>query len=365
MRYQEKRGLCDAATLALQRGLCSRKESAGSLQAKAFRSRQGERDVSTISLWAIPLALFGADAASLVCEMANVDVGVVKTGQRLCRQFTLTNHGNQTVEIIGASAACGCLKPTFSRMVLAPGEQSDLRVEVNTLTQPAGPKIWPVRVVYRLGKETHELNVSIRARLIEEITIRPPRLAFHACGLLKHVLIVQDRRDSPLRIMRIESSAPFLKAGDVTEIEPGTYRVPLILSEACPPGRRDEVVCIYTNDTGYGELRIPVEIDKRAKRRVTAYPNRVHFLASRGNPALSRIVALRSDDDQPIAIEKVIPDHQAISCRWSTASAPGCCRPDFHRSTRDKRIRLGCKNPRSAQTTGSNGSDHSGSAGMA
>src|SRR5262245_9575878 len=70
-----------------------------------------------------------------------VKLGEACTGTPLRQLFTFTNHGPNTVSIYRLEAACGCMTPRLDRQVYRSGESGSFVLEVNTLTQPAGPNI--------------------------------------------------------------------------------------------------------------------------------------------------------------------------------------------------------------------------------
>src|SRR5207237_7508843 len=74
------------------------------------------------------------------------DAGQVYTGKELAHTFAFVNRGPEAVEIVEARASCGCLTPRLEKRVYQPGERGELRLEVNTFTQPAGPHAWTVAV---------------------------------------------------------------------------------------------------------------------------------------------------------------------------------------------------------------------------
>src|SRR4051812_38295167 len=90
-------------------------------------------------LSALLAGLASTARAELHCAQASVDAGEVRRGPVLPQRFTLVNAGPRPIEITDVKASCGCLQPRLSSRQLLSGGECTLDLEVNTLSQPAGP----------------------------------------------------------------------------------------------------------------------------------------------------------------------------------------------------------------------------------
>ncbi|TMQ32879.1 MAG: DUF1573 domain-containing protein, partial [Planctomycetota bacterium] len=131
-------------------------------------------------LWALSALVYlghaiGADCAraDLHFERPAVNAGVVYSGSRLLQRFPFINRGSSSIEITDARASCGCLAPRVSQRVVKAGEAGIVELEVNTLSQPAGPNAWSVRILYSEAGVTKEETLFLRAQLIAEVTVQP------------------------------------------------------------------------------------------------------------------------------------------------------------------------------------------------
>lgn len=254
--------------------------------------------------------------------------GDVKAGPPLTHTFDLVNNSNGTVTITKFETACGCLRPTVGAQVLGPGIQTKLAVEINTLTQPDGPNRWQIGVCYKLETpgsptQTGEVVLQITANLSREVSISPPQVAFSTAGAASQNLTVADKRAKPLTVTKVASSSPHL----TVEISPAagsprTQQLALKLTAAAPPGHRDEVVVLYTDDAEYPELRIPVRVLKRAPGGVTATPEAVTIRLAAGDTEGSALVQLRSPDGKAVSIAGAESDLPGVVVKHSTGSAP-------------------------------------------
>jgi hypothetical protein len=260
-------------------------------------------------------------AQALHVEEPNSNAGRIYTGQKLTRQFTFTNRGPDDVEIIEAKASCGCLAPKVSTRLLKPGEQGTASLDVNTLTQAAGPQSWTLRLVYRSGGKSNEETLRLSAHLVAEVSVQPATLVVFADKAANHEITVSDVRSEPFQITEIRSSRPELKPVLRTVPAQGksAWRIKLEVTPEFPDGRHEEAILICTNDRQYAELRVPVTILKHVQQRLSATPREVQLTAPPGQTFPSRIVLVRDEQDGKVHIDHIMSDHPALTCRW----APG------------------------------------------
>src|SRR5438874_1075692 len=97
-----------------------------------------------------------------------LDAGEVRVGPPLVRRFAFVNAGTEPLTVTELKASCGCLTPTLPQRTYRPGERGEVALEVNTLSQPAGPN--------RCGDRTGEVVLELTAKLVREIDITPASL---------------------------------------------------------------------------------------------------------------------------------------------------------------------------------------------
>jgi hypothetical protein len=208
-------------------------------------------------------------------------------------------------------------------------------LEVNTLSQPAGPTRWAVRVGYRCGEQAGEVTLELTARLVKELDISPASLVFRGDDPPPDVIRISGAdmvagpriRSWGLRPEGVRTSSPRLTAAFATHESnhrgpPGegvicwAYGFVVRVAEDCPEGQFTETVTITTTNPDYPEIRVPVTIYKTAKRRVTALPSRATLVAGG-----SAVVQLRGADGQPVQVEAIESDLPVLTTRW--AAGPG------------------------------------------
>jgi hypothetical protein len=264
-------------------------------------------------------------SAELHFTQPTVDAGETKCGAPLAHEFAFRSTGPEPVEIVEIQASCGCLKPQLEQRFYKTGEGSKLRIEVNTLTQAAGPHSWRTLVRFREGSESHEIALVLTATLVAEIMVQPAEMVIFADHAVSHELRVTDSRANPFTIKAVQSTSPKLRlrlAEEKRNADGGLTRtIRLDVAEDFPEGRHEETVEIFTDDPLYRDLKVPVRIVKRCRQRFTAMPAEVSLTAPRGQPIPSKIVLIRGSEDGSIEIERLTPSNPAIGCTW--AHGPG------------------------------------------
>ena len=217
------------------------------------------------------------------------------------------------------------LRRSWRKRHLKPGESTQLLLEINTLTQPAGLNSWRVTLRYKSGEVERELPLYINARIVTEITVEPPSLAIYTDTSISHEIIVIDRRPEPLLVRAVPVSSPHVRThlGELQRDAAGHWRraIQVEVLEDCPEGTHQETLRICTSDPDYAELKVPFTIVKRARRLVSAAPAAVVLSESADRPLPSRVILLSAADDREVHIERVESDHPAVDCRW--AHGPG------------------------------------------
>ena len=265
----------------------------------------------------VAILLAAAPPAPFRVAEPSIDAGDVRVGPPLVRRFAFTNAAPEPLTVTELTASCGCLTPALPQRAYRPDERGELALEVNTLSQPAGPNRWTVRVGFRCGNRTGEATLELTARLVPEIEVTPAALAFHGDGALTARVALRDRRPRPLTVTSTTASAPYLKVrGAADPGGRGAWDLRVDVAADCPEGRHAETVTITTDDPDYREIKLPVTVVREPKRRVTAAPARVALVAGG-----SAVVQLRAADGAPVQVEAIEANTPALTGRW--AAGPG------------------------------------------
>lgn len=265
-------------------------------------------------------ALMWAGAARAEVRFAQtvVNLGEIRSGARLARQFRFVNRGNHPVEIIEVRPGCGCLRPQLAKLVFGPGEEAAVPVEVNARGESAGPHLWRMAVRFRGAGGEQEITLEVAAKVVTEVTVQPAALTLVTGGPLTHEIVLTDLRARPLAVARLITSSPQLRARLLRHDRDGlgnwVWRFALEVGEGWPEGSHGEMLVIATDDPDYGQIEVPITVVRRARGRVTASPERVTFEVAPGQDTVTRTVRLRHRDGAAVTVESVTADHPALKC---------------------------------------------------
>lgn len=260
--------------------------------------------------------------ASLVADRETVDVGVVRSGPLLRQVYRVTNSSaTLPLQIVGLDGTCGCIRKSFAKNDLKPGETTDITVEINTLTQPEGSNTWKTNVRYRVGSATVEerLTLELVAKIVKELDVKPPMLAISTEGTAKSTIVLTDRRTTPLTVKAITSTSTHLTAA-VREAKDGTILIDVSIAEGVATGSHDETLLIATSDPIYPELRVPVRITKRSKDAVRALPESLDLRFATESASASGVVQFRRPNAANIQIATATCEGKGVTLKWSAGS---------------------------------------------
>lgn len=247
-------------------------------------------------MWSF-LVLAAIAANPLSVDRNQVDRGTVKIGPPLSQSFQLNNHGPHPIVITDVGSTCGCLAPKLDRRELPPGGRAQLTIEVNTLSQPAGPIRWTTRVNYRHGEECKSLDLDVRAHLISEIKVEPAAVAFNIRQTRSVDVVVHDTRPKPFRITGVGTSLSNVKA-EVLGNKDQRHHIRLTATTDGPAGVQSAFAWFTTDDPAYPQIKIPVTVNVPAKQRIVASPSVIDISAGE-----SARVIVSDQDGFPVAIE--------------------------------------------------------------
>ncbi len=248
------------------------------------------------------------------------EVGEVRTGVVLTPRFAFSNVGTAPVEITEVRPGCGCLKPRLTRRTLAPGETGQIDLEVDTRRESAGPHVWQLGVRWQRGTAVEETTLRVVGHVVTEVTVQPATVTLLADEPGDTAVVVTDLRPTPLSVRAVTTTSPRLQAlagpPRQSPLKHRTWNIKLEVDAACPPGRHDEVLTVHTDDPGYPTLEVPVTVVKRAPGRVQVQPKSIVFLLAAGQDS-RRSVVLSDGQGQPVVVESVSADHEALACAVS------------------------------------------------
>jgi Protein of unknown function (DUF1573) len=269
----------------------------------------------------VSVALTPRARAGLEFREVSADAHTVLSGQPLVHRFQFQNNDGFT-DIVGVRTSCGCLEARPTKYRYGPGETGAIELKINTLGQSPGPHRWIVRVTERSESADRETALELTADVKAEVSVQPASLEIYTQGTVSHELILTDTRPRPLAITRLLTSSGSLRASfEPIDGQAGSWRIHVSLADSMPEGRHHESLVIITSDDFYRELHIPITVIKQAVRRVSASPCTLAIAAADGQPLPTPTIVLRDTLEEPVRIDSIAADSQALDCRW--ASGPG------------------------------------------
>jgi hypothetical protein len=270
------------------------------------------------------LAPVGAVRAELSCPGATYEAGQVSTGTVIRHNFTLVNQGGSMIEVKEVKPGCGCLRPHLNQSSIGPGQQSTLTLEINTLTQAAGPNLWRTVVHYEENGLPAEMTVYVRATLEAVVSVIPASLIIYTQQAARGEFTLSEHYETPLTIRGAVAVSPYVRATCGTPTRQGGVwkrTISIEVLPSMPEGRHEDMIRLMTGDAWSSDLSVPFTVVKRSPGRVEASPSTLAVIAQ-GDAALSsRIVLLSSGDGKQVVIDHVETSHSFLHCTW--AQGPG------------------------------------------
>lgn len=268
-------------------------------------------------LWLLTAERASTGAVSdLRCSQPVADLGEIRAGPGLDHKFTLTNGGDQTLEILEVNRGCGCLAARLSKRGLKPGEQLTLFMEIRTLGHGNGPHSWTAQVRYRQGEAIRELPLAIKAMVKNEVIVQPAVLALHVETVLRQEVVVTDTRAGPFTVKHVQCTGP--SKVSVDRVDAGKHKITVeVQAKNLRAGRSEEILNIYTSDPDYAHLQVPVTLTKAERSPVLVTPERVEIHVPAGQKMASTLVRLRSRGSDGIEIRTVTWGPGIDKCIWA------------------------------------------------
>jgi hypothetical protein len=269
----------------------------------------------------VTLCLAAGARADLETTTPILNLGDIRGGMPLQVTFPLVNRGEAAITILEIKRGCDCLTPQLDKRLLQPGDKTTLSMAVRTLGHAEGPHAWTASVRYRMGDAERELPLAIRATIKNDVTVQPAACALFVESTLRQEVTLTDRRQPRLTVTRAQTALSAIKV-EVKSQACGTTKIILEASAAgLAPGRYSDVLSIYTNDSMYPHLQVPITLIRLSDKAVMAAPEDVKLIANGGEAIPSTLIRLRARDDQAVVIEKATADDPAVTCTW--AAGPG------------------------------------------
>lgn len=243
-------------------------------------------------------------------ESAVFDFGVMDFGAQGAHEYRVWNEGPGELKLVGEDLSCQCLGLEYSKKVLAPGEETTVRLTWKV--EKPGPELSQGALIYTNDPLRTQLKFGVRGRVVQPLACQSEKLIFsglnaHETRTIETLVFSQSwtafrlvdvTNDLGLAWQAEPASAEELAAAQALS----GYRIALTLPAGRGPGAFG------------GELRVHVAEPVLAEldRRLPAGPQPTELVV----PIMGRVMADYDFVGRPITDEGVLDLGQ-----WKTGQA--------------------------------------------
>ena len=242
--------------------------------------------------WIVALSAVTGQATDLAFTESTANAGAVYTGVPLTHRFEFQNVSASAIRITGVHTHCGCTTSKLTQLIYQPGEQGVLDLDVQTLTQPAGPQSFSAHVEFEVQGVQKEMEIVLKADLICELAIDPAKLVVPADHVDQHPFTLRETRPASLQIVEARTSIPHVTVhmSDPKRDENGGWMrsLHLVAGPELAAGTHEGRLDLYTTDPKYGHLQAPFVLVKQSADQVSFSPREVEISAPAGAPLPSQ-----------------------------------------------------------------------------
>jgi hypothetical protein len=259
--------------------------------------------------------LQGAESSGGVPKAEAIDpmfnFGAAPSGPPVKHVFKIRNAGTGTLTIDGVTTSCGCTAAKPTKNSLAPGEESDIAVTFDTISEK-GPSTRTITVVTNDPKQ-RQLELTLKGDLRAQVEAAPPFVAF---GIVKHgvektsrVTIADLVNDKELQVGPITNSSANVKVSQEprTDGKPGAMLTVTVL-KSMPVGPFDDTIKVATS-----RAPLNIAVYGTVTGDLTVSPAQVSFGIVPHHQSALRIVRLTNAGGQAINVLGVTSSNQSVT----------------------------------------------------
>ncbi|GAB5497058.1 MAG: hypothetical protein Phyf2KO_21380 [Phycisphaerales bacterium] len=245
-----------------------------------------------------------------------VDFGDVDDSKTLSQMVTITNTGDEVLEIGKISVTCGCTASEVEKNQLQPGESTQLEVQFNPNRRNGDQH--GKRVTIDSNDPSGAANVTLKAFVIPRVVAEPSAALFgqvvqgdggvtqiRVMGMTEDFKVTDasvDREDSfGIRILEttiVEREHP--KTGETMQV--GETTIEVSMSEAARIGRLDGQIRLETNEPSNPVLTLRAMANVAGD--INSIPGRISLSALTPGQEFEKTVKVISGKGTPFKINK-------------------------------------------------------------
>jgi hypothetical protein len=203
---------------------------------------------------------------ALAFDQYLVDLGPVEPTPEVVARFAFANSGAAPIKITKWEPSCGCLKPTLRKTEYLPFESGYFALKVRTAGETPGLHEYRLKVSYE-DPQPRETTLTFRVTIPEQqVFVRPRALAIYQNGRQEtsHEVTVFDLREPGVTVLATRSSSDLVQAEplEVTRSPDGerSQKVRITVSADVPKGTNWCTVTLFTDDSRFPELVVPIQV---------------------------------------------------------------------------------------------------------
>ena len=230
-----------------------------------------------------------ADSLASLFDTQVHDFGNVPVGPMLHHAFTVKNTTKQTLKVANLRVSCGCVTPSASTMVIAPGETATVNAQMDS-RRFVGAKSVTIFVLFT-QPAVEEIRLEVKAFGRTDIALNPDSFAF---GQMRKgtspTTTTQITMVGNTKIMEAASESGYVQISikEPKRTDYGlTYEITAKMRADIPVGKWYTDVWIKTDTNN--RIRVPVTVEVEAM--LTVAPGNLQFDATKvGTPITKPIV---------------------------------------------------------------------------
>lgn len=195
------------------------------------------------------------------------EFGTVFEGDKVVKEFELTNKGDALLVIQRIVPACGCTATSLSKNKIKPGETSILKVQFNTQGF-SGSKVKSVKLYINDPKKP-TVVLTLKGAIQKNVNVNPSRLEF------LDLVEGEDYSNYSKKVSIAARSGTSVKVRDIISLSEGIivkkiktskgYDLEVSISNSITEGELRERIVVQLNGAKYKAINIPVYVKIKPK----------------------------------------------------------------------------------------------------
>jgi len=250
------------------------------------------------------------------------DLGVVEGGRQFDHELRIVNRGDSTLRLSSnLTTSCGCTKATLSKLVLAPGEESSVNLQIQASAQNMRRQAVNVIIQVLDPPNMPPAQVAVVFDSLVGWTVLPSELRFvgESAALQQATMRVVGSGLRDVRILGVSCDFPGAKVDfdDRTIQKESQAMVKLSFNLPETEGDSFFLVAIETDDPHVPRLEIPVYCQVKPTFQIA--PKSLLVNCTSDKPT-SREVTVKSEREFSLRLEGV-PDMPGFVARLSATES--------------------------------------------